>query len=361
MTVRIAVLGGGVSPEHDVSLRSATEVAQALVDRGFVVVPVRIDRGGLWAIAEPGADAAEVFGGVELPALGPLEAVLALERLGVDAVFPALHGRGGEDGSVQALLESSGLPYVGSRLCASAIAMSKVLTRLAFLGAGLPMARGLVPSRDLGRNATDAELLAEARDRQGLRFPWFLKADLSGSSLGVERVADAEGFAPALARLRAGAEDWSPDWILEEGVAGIEFTVCVLGNAGGPLEALPPVEIRPRTAGFFDYGAKYDPGATDELCPAPSLDEALDATCRELGRRAHDLLGCQGFSRTDLILAEDGRFRLLETNTIPGLTRESLTPKAAQAGGMDFGDLVSRLVSLALEGRREPGRVPLAP
>ncbi len=353
MEQRIAVLGGGVSPEHEISLRSAAEVMRGLVDAGFPVLPVRIARDGLWHVASEAlsahSPALPLHSTAEFQALTStghgrpaLHACATLPVRAVGCVFPALHGKGGEDGTLQAVLEAAGLPYVGSGPASSAVAMSKWYGQLLFKGAGLPVAPAFLPSRaDAGR--IDAPNVCLALEARGMKFPCFLKAEWSGSSIGVYRISDLASLQAALQVVQQ--EDSA--WLIEQGIEGIELTCAVLGNAGGPLEALPPVEIRPRAASFFDYDTKYDADACEELCPAPSLDDGRTKELQSLSCQAHDLLGCRGFSRTDAILSE-GRFHLLETNTIPGLTRESLFPKAAEAAGLSFPELMRRLVDLAL-------------
>jgi len=359
--VRIAVLGGGASPEHEISLVSASEVLKGLHGlsteiEGLEVLAVRISREGIWhlgSLRRPGAD----FSVRDLrqlqsqrPGMPGPRAVLELSQRGIDLVFPALHGAYGEDGRIQALCELSDLPYVGSGPMASGAGMSKLLSRHLLLGAGLPMARGWTPDRRSAAQELPRILLERIRDQEGLRFPWFLKAELSGSSLGIEKVDDSAGFAPALERIRERKEDW----LVEEGVSGVEYTVAVLGNSGSELRALPPVEIRPRN-GFFDYEAKYDATLTEELCPAPTLDAEATAEIQALGLRAHDVLGCRGFSRSDFIRGVDGQFRIFETNTLPGLTPESLFPKAALAVGLSFSQLMGELIGLAMMGAGNAG------
>ncbi|MCB9890058.1 MAG: D-alanine--D-alanine ligase [Planctomycetes bacterium] len=327
--MRIAVLGGGISTEHDVSVRSRDRVAEALASRGHEIQRVHIARDGLWSLR----------GGPPRP---PLVAMHELARV-CDCVFPALHGRGGEDGFVQALASAAGIPCALSGLRASSIGMSKALTRACFVGAGLPMAPAFLPTRREARTMSAADITRRAAEL-GLALPWFLKEEDSGSSLGVERIDAPADFESALGRVR----ELGPHWILEAGIAGIEITCAVLGNAGAELRALPVVEIRPKSAAFFDYEAKYDAAATDELCPAPSLDAHRTAEVQSLAVRAHDLLGCLGLSRTDMIVGHDGNVVVLETNTIPGLTAESLVPKAARAAGMEFAELLEELVALAM-------------
>ena len=356
--VRIAVLGGGASPEHEVSLVSATEVIKGLhgTQSEFQVLPVRISREGIWHLGSLGRPSnlwsvrdLRLLESERPGLLGP-RAVLELCQRGISLVFPALHGPYGEDGRIQALCELAGLPCVGSGPLASGAGMSKLLSRHLLLGAGLPMAKGWIPDRQSAAHEAPESLFLRIKDRERLAFPWFLKAELSGSSLGIERVGDPDEFASALSRLR----DRQEGWMVEEGIEGVEYTVGVLGNSGSELRALPPVEIRPRN-GFFDYEAKYDATLTEEICPAPTLDAEATREIQELGLRAHDVLGCRGFSRSDFIRGQDGAFRIFETNTLPGLTPESLFPKAAKAAGMGFSDLMRELITLALEDRKETG------
>ena len=344
----VAVLAGGASPEHDISLISASEVLNSLAGGGFPTLAVWIDRGDRWheitaATPEPWTPHRLADLGGAVAGRAALASAHGLGNARVDVVFSCLHGVGGEDGRVQTLLQAAGLPYVGSGPAASSVAMSKLMSRLVFLGAGLTMPRAFLPTRQEAWTMSVADV-RERLQREGLAFPLFLKEDVGGSSIGVERLEEASGLCGALERVRK----LGPYWVLEECVSGVEVTCPVLGNVGQHLEALPPVEIRPRHSTFFDHASKYDAEATEELCPAPSLSQGETARCQDLAVRAHDLLGCSGVSRTDMILA-GGEFYLLETNTIPGFTPASLLPRAASTVGMTFGNLLTRLVDLALE------------
>ena len=354
MRLKVAVLGGGASPEHDVSLVSASQVCNALRARGHEVLPVWIAPGASWHLVDD--DRRDWCGqrlraeGRHVPARHAFDALASLRRRGVNVVFPALHGRFGEDGRVQALLEAAGLVHVGSHHSASALGMSKRRSRACFLGVGLPMPPAFVPNPREAREL-DAPKIAQRIADLGLSYPLFLKEDSCGSSLGVERIECADDLEAALERAR----ELGPEWVLEQGVEGIELTCAVIGNSGGELRALPAVEIRPKRRRFFDYAAKYDANETDEICPAPSLDDELAKRVAQLAVTAHEALGCSGLSRTDVMLK--GRdLSVLETNTMPGMTPESLLPKAAAAGGLDFGQLCEELCRLALiedSGTRE--------
>lgn len=316
--MRIAVLMGGRSGEHEVSLRSGAAVVAALDALGHARLEVVFDKAG----------GARVAG--EAMSIG--RSLAALEAWRPDAAFIAMHGPDGEDGRVQGALEMLGIPYQGSGVQASAIGLDKVRTKAVFRAAGLPVAEDRVVSAPV-----DWEALA--RD---LGLPLVLKTPASGSSVGVEIIKTLDELHGRGPELLATCDHL----LVEQYVRGREFTAPVLDGDDGAPEALPIVEIRPRTAAFFDYEAKYTPGATDEICPAPIPPE-LERSLRALGLAAHRALGCRGYSRTDLMLGDDGRVALLETNTLPGLTAESLLPKSARAAGLDFPALVQRLLDRA--------------
>jgi D-alanine-D-alanine ligase len=297
----VAVLMGGPSAERDVSLQSGRNVARALAAAGFRVTAVDV----------PGPD-------FELPA-------------DTDVAFLALHGPFGEDGTVQQLLEQRELPYTGSGPEASARALDKMLAKVAFAGAGLRIARHTV---------------VDAAHRNGygtLRYPVVVKPALQGSSFGISIAPNPA----AVARACEAAFAFDTVVLVEEYVAGREFTVGVLGD-----QALPVVEIRTQHA-FFDLAAKYTPGEAEELVPAP-IDAVTTARLQAVGLRAHACLGCRDLSRTDVILSEAGELVVLEVNTLPGMTENSLFPKAARAAGLEMPALCQRLVEQAL------ARVPVA-
>ena len=323
--MRVAVLMGGRSGEHDVSLRSGAAVLDALATLGHESLSLTFLREG----------GAQVGGH---PATTTAGALLALEAWRPDCAFIAMHGEDGEDGRVQGALELLGIPYQGSGIQASALGLDKIRTKAILRAHGLPVADERVVQRG---EATDWEALATA-----LGLPLVLKTPASGSSVGVEIVPDLESRSARGEALVAQAGRL----LVEAFVAGRELTLPVVEAEDGTPEGLPTVEIRPRTAAFFDYEAKYTPGATAEICPAP-IDPTLESSLRALGVAAHRALGCRGYSRTDCIVAHDGRIALLEVNTLPGLTRESLLPKSAAAAGMSFPALVGRLLRRALAPR----------
>jgi D-alanine-D-alanine ligase len=272
-------------------------------------------------------------------AAAPATEALALgsaEGGGVDVAFIALHGAYGEDGTLQGLLELLGIPYVGSGVLGSALAMDKAMAKRMMAAEGIPTPRGI----RLTRAAFNEDGAAALRLAEGVGAPAVVKPSRQGSSIGMSLVTRVEEMAAALAEAFA----YDSELLVEERVVGTELTVGVIGNRA--LTALPVVEIVPKRA-FFDYRAKYDPALSEEICPARLPVETAEQA-QELGLRAHRALGCRGLSRTDMILGDRGLV-VLEVNTLPGMTMSSLLPKAARAAGIEFGELLHRLVQLALE------------
>ncbi len=353
--MQVAVLVGGRSPEHDVSLASARQVLQHLDRQRWQVWPVFLDRtGGWWP------DRAPLGGGVAWQPADPattrgrLRPGAALDWLldhaGIQVVLPVLHGPYGEDGTVQGMLELYDLPCVGSGCAASAVAMDKLRTREVLAQAGVPLARAHVPRTPLSRADAASEFAAM---QAAVGTPAFVKVDASGSTVGVQRVTTAHELAAFLATFRHGFRRW----FAEQAVAGEEITVAVLGNTGGPLQALPPVGIYPCTDTWFTHDAKYRPGAAEETVPPRGLSPRQILEVQALAVRCHEVLVCDGMSRTDMIVGADGPV-VLETNTIPGLTHTSLLPKAAAAAGLSFAALLDLLLDLALQRAGASARAP---
>ncbi len=306
--LRVALLAGGTSAEREVSLKSAEQVFRALDKEKYDVV--RYD---------PRDD---------LPRL-------VQEASSIDVALIIMHGRLGEDGTIQGFLEMLGIPYHGSGVLGSAMAMNKIVSKHMYQQAGLPVAPYVV----VDRNAPP--LSGKIVDQLGL--PVVVKPENEGSSIGLTIVRREEELTEALERA------WKFDrrCLVEKFIDGTEITGGVLGNS--ELQALPLVEIIPgEQHEFFDYEAKYTPGAAQEICPA-RLPEDLTQKAQEYALRAHQVLCCRGYSRTDMIVDGAGEIFVLETNTIPGMTETSLYPQAAAAAGIGFSELLDRLIELALE------------
>lgn len=305
MTTHIAVLMGGWSVEREISLLSGRACADALTRLGYKVTPV-----------DAGRDLAAVLGKVK-----------------PNLVFNALHGRWGEDGCVQGLLDVMNIPYTHSGVLASALAMDKPLAKVVMVAAGLPVPEGcLVSAQDVFK-------------ADPLPRPYVLKATNEGSSVGVAIVEAASNYSNPISRDTPGPWVDYDLLLAEEFIKGRELSVAVLGG-----EALGVIELRPKR-GFYDYDGKYTDGLTDHLMPAPIHEKAYEDAL-QMAARAHRALGCKGVSRVDFryddTAGEPGRLVILEVNTQPGMTPLSLVPEIAGHCGISFDDLVQKIVEAAL-------------
>ena len=347
----IAVLAGGRSPEHEVSLASAAQVLLHLDRQRWRVWPVYLDRdGGWWPRRWPLSHGVAWLPRDTAESHGPLRPGTALDWLldaaHIEAVLPVLHGPFGEDGTVQGMLELNDLPCVGSGCAASAVAMDKLRTRQVLQAIGVPQAKAYEPRLPLVQAEAGFEW---AQLEAAVGTPAFVKVDASGSTVGVARVTKVEELAAFFAEFRGRFRRW----FAEQQLVGEEITVAVLGNTGDRLQALPPVGIYPRCDSWFTHEAKYRPGASEEVVPPRGWSKARIDEVAALAIRCHEALVCDGMSRTDMIVTSAGPF-VLETNTIPGLTKTSLLPQAAAAVGMSFTALLDRLLELALARRVVP-------
>lgn len=312
MRQSVAVLVGQ-SSEREVSLQSSRKILQALEERGYQVVLMEIDRA--------------------LPAR-----LLADD---IDVAFIASHGKYGEDGTVQGLLEILGIPYVGSGVLASALALDKVMSKKVFLAEGIPTPEyRVVDGRQL-KQSDVKELMDEILAENAL--PVIVKPSDQGSTIGLTVVRTAEELLPALSR----AVKYDQHVLVERYIKGVELTVGIIGNDDPQI--LPSIEIA-SAKGLYDYEAKYTKGMSEHIIP-PRLPAQQVAEVEHLAFRAHQALGCRGISRTDIMVDADGRPWVLEVNTLPGMTETSLVPDAARAAGIGYAELVDKLVRYALESR----------
>ena len=311
--MKVAVLSGGRSSEHDVSLRSGAAVARGLREAGHEAVEVTIGRDGAWR---------EAGGSVELVPGGGL--------LGADAVFPALHGAFGEDGSIQGLLEWLDVPYVGSDVLSSAICMDKLTLKRLFAAHGVPQVEF---------TAVEGSDWWGRCEQMGL--PLWVKPSRMGSSVGITRVAD-------LADLDAAVElalRHDPRVIVEASASGREVECSVLGN-GEPQASLPGEIVAQGV--WYDFEAKYTEGGMELRVPAPIGDEAIQSV-RDLAVSVFTLAGCSGLARCDFFVEPDGSVLVNEINTMPGFTDTSVYAKLFEATGIGYPELCDRLVQLAVE------------
>ena len=305
MADKIAVLFGGTSAEREVSLNSGAAVLGGLREGGVDAHPV---------------DPRDVD-------------ITQLKNMGFKKAFIALHGRGGEDGTLQGLLELIQLPYTGSGVMASAISMDKLRSKLLWQGAGLPVAPWVALTRaqfNAGLSAGVSEQIA------ALGLPVIIKPSREGSSVGMSKVSESCAMQDALAL----AFQHDDEVLIEKWLSGPEFTVAIVGE-----EILPSIRIQ--TAGtFYDYEAKYLSDETQYFCPGFE-EPARESEIQSLVLKAWNVLGCKGWGRIDVMLDSDGQFYLLEANTSPGMTSHSLVPMAARQAGMSFSQLVVRILDLA--------------
>lgn len=321
---------GGPSAEHDISLMTGTNILKTLEASGrWRPAPIMITKTGHWLYGE------------DRHWRNPGEALA-----NVDVICNALHGFFGEDGKVQQILEHHKIPYTGSGIFASAVAMNKLIARKMFRTAGLLIPKGI----GMRRYGDESFETLAGRVLRAFPPPWIVKPAANGSSVGVSIARHSNDLVPALEK--AAAEDEEERVLIEEYLKGREVTCGVLEHFNGADHfALPPIEIcPPPRAEFFDYQVKYD-GSTNEICPAEFFDAMLKKI-RETAVRAHTALGCRDYSRTDMILAGTNLY-VLEVNTLPGFTKESLFPKAAAAAGLSFSDLLDHLLTNALERGRK--------
>jgi D-alanine-D-alanine ligase len=334
----VAVLAGGRSSEHDISLASAASVVAALDPARYETTLIEIGRDGRWAL--PAASAGALGPGAVTPGDGgtvaetlPLPADGAPATLGTaDVVLPILHGPFGEDGTVQGLCELAGVAYVGPGVLASSVCMDKDVFKTLMRGAGVPVAAHV--ALRLGDPVTNP-----------FGYPVFVKPANLGSSVGISKVRDADGLAGAVALARRHDEKV----LVEEFVPGMEIEVGVLGNLPDPVASVPG-QVVSHYADWYDWSSKYDEGGSELVIPPPGLSEDQVERARELALTAFVASSCEGMGRADFFVREtDGEIVLNELNTIPGFTATSFYARLFAASGIAYEELLERLIELALE------------
>ena len=300
--LRVALLAGGISSEREVSLKGAKAVEKALKTLGYKVKFFDVP--------------------VDLPKL-------VKERKEFDCAFLVLHGKGGEDGTIQGFLDSIGLPYQGADVLGSALAMHKGISKTLYKLAGLNVPEG---------KCFFKEQISQLKEyAKFLKTPLVIKPATQGSSFGLSILENLKDLDDALTK----AFNYDEEVLIEKFIKGREITVGILGN-----EVLPVVEIIPKKAKFFDYETKYTPGLAEEICPA-NLPEEVYKQAQEYAKSAHRILRLRHYSRTDMIVKEKEIF-VLETNTIPGMTETSLLPLSAKVAGYSFEKLIDKLLKMTL-------------
>ena len=350
--LNVCVLFGGISPEHEVSLRSAESVLNNMNPEKYNIFPIGITKDGDWVLYG-GTDYAALPNGEWLNHPGNRRATISpvrgqgllsfegdcVVREMIDVVFPVLHGENGEDGAMQGLLQMAGIPYVGPHVSASAVAMDKTLTKLVVDNAGVTQADWQLVRNSELHNHMNAVI---ERLEKRFEYPVFIKPAGTGSSVGVSKAADRAQLREAL--LQAGAYD--EKILVEEFIDGREIEVAVMGNDSPMASVCGEIDSG---AEFYDYDAKY---ITDtSVCYIPArLSEEKAEQVRDLAVQVYSAIGCQGLSRVDFFVTHDGeRVVFNEINTLPGFTSISMYPKLFAASGIPYDELIDQLLQLALE------------
>ena len=352
MKLSVCILFGGMSPEHEVSLRSAESVLNNIDHEKYNVFPVGITKDGNWMLFG-GKDYAELPAGTWMnnaancrAAISPIrgQGLLRFEgdcvvRERIDVVFPVMHGENCEDGAVQGLLELAGIPYVGPHVAASAVAMDKTLTKLVVDQAGIPQAAWhLVRSSELEHHVDHVVAALE----QKFTYPMFVKPAGTGSSVGVSKAANREALCAAL----HAAAKFDTKILVEEFIDGREIEVAVMGNDSPAASVCGEIDSG---AEFYDYEAKYVTDTSVAYIPA-RISEEVEEQVRELAVNVYSAIGCQGLSRVDFFVTYEGnRIVFNEINTLPGFTSISMYPKLFAASGIPYAQLIDELLKLAME------------
>ena len=349
--LRIGVIFGGTSGEHDISLLTARGVLGAIDTTRYEVVPIGISKTGRWAVGDDvlerlsrDAEAGHRQGepGKSADSIAAVsEALSLLSNAGVDAVFPLLHGPMGEDGTLQGLLEFCGVPYVGCGVAPSAVAMDKGLAKDVFRSNSIPTLPWVMVQRGRWQGRRE-HVLADLES--SFSYPLFVKPANLGSSVGISKVGNREELAAGLDL----AARYDERLLVEPGIDAREIEIAILGNRE-PLASVPG-EIRPRRA-FYDYKAKYFDDATELIVPAV-LDDQLTRELQSLAIQSFESLACAGLARVDFLLERGtNKAWISEVNTMPGFTESSMYPRLWEASGIAYGELIDRLLDLALELR----------
>ena len=355
--LRIGVIFGGTSGEHDISLLTARGVLGAIDTTRYDVVPIGISKTGAWAVgddvldrltreAEAARDVATTTPRDKLPSSADTiramaEALDLLSNAGVDAVFPLLHGPMGEDGTLQGLLEFCGVPYVGCGVAASAVAMDKGLAKDVFRSNSIPTLPSMMVQRGRWQGQRERVL---SNLESSFFYPLFVKPANLGSSVGISKVGNREELAAGLDL----AARYDERLLVEPGIDAREIEIAILGNRNP--QASVPGEIRPHRD-FYDYKAKYFDDATELIVPAV-LEDSLTRELQELAVQSFEALACSGLARVDFLLERGtDRAYISEVNTMPGFTESSMYPRLWEASGIAYSYLIDRLLELALELR----------
>ncbi|MFB3894804.1 MAG: D-alanine--D-alanine ligase [bacterium] len=355
--IRVAVLMGGKTAEHAVSLNSGMMVVNNLDKQKYLIKPVIITKTGKWIVAKNYSSTKKIFKNskelINHINTKPVTTGIGIDKLltsKIDVVFLAMHGPYGEDGTIQGLLDLAELPYTGSGVLGSSLAMHKIKTLEMLERWNILTPKRIVYAEVRSQKSEVRKIINDVKQKLG--FPCVVKPCELGSSVAIEIVKHPNKLIPAIKT----ALRYDRQVMVEQFIAGKEITCGVLGTGFGkePI-AFPPTMIIPKTSEFFDYHAKYTAGATDEITPAP-IGSKLTRQVQQIAIAVHKALCCGSMSRTDMLIKQH-RIYVFETNTIPGMTATSLYPQAAKAAGIGFPELLDRLIHLAFDEYRSRKKI----
>ncbi len=349
--INVAIIGGGISNEREISLKTSKQIALALPSQKYNTFFIEIAKDNRWLFKK---DHFSIKNGVSQEKSKSIilkdknDYVANQDRLKerIDVVFIALHGKNGEDGKIQAIFDLLKIPYTGSGVLASALGMDKAKCLEFVSKYGIHVPKSIILSKKSVIDAGGVNNLIKEK----INYPCVVKPNESGSSIGISIVEKEKNLKPAI--VKAFQED--ERIIIEEYIKGRELTCGILGNTGKTeLLSLPPVEIITHDAEFFDYNAKYFSKNTEEICPA-NISQTLIKEIQKQAKKIHEILGCDGLTRSDFILSKkDGQLYFLEINTIPGQTEASLCPKEAMVIGLTFEEFIEKQIKLALNKHKK--------
>jgi D-alanine-D-alanine ligase len=333
--IRVGLIFGGKSEERKVSLITGKTVALNLDLKKYEVVPIEISQDGKWLLeSQTIKEISSSSPVLKLSSTTDIVPVNQGSESKLDVAFLALHGPGGEDGTIQGMLEVLNIPYTFSKTLASSLAMDKHRTNVFLSGIGIPVIKSYLITKE--------NYPKEKKKILGIKNKIVVKPNKMGSSIGVSIVQGKQDIEKAIRT----AFTYDREILIEDYIKGREVSVPVLGNSDAQI--LPVVEIAPKKNSFFDYASKYEAGGAEEIVPARITKFETDQV-KAFALKIHHALGCRGVSRSDFILGDDGHFYFLEVNTIPGMTPTSLVPKSAKAAGISFKRLLDKLIELSLE------------
>ncbi len=339
MARRIAIIFGGQSPEHEISVLSARNVVAALDDKLWTAIPLAVATDGQWLTETHSASILSSHKKtVENNGVPLIESGLNILK-NCTAAFPLIHGKTGEDGTLQGLLEMANIAYAGSGVSASILGMDKSLSKAIWQAAGLPITRMIVLKKE---SIPGSESAISTRISNEIGYPCYVKPSRGGSSIGISRVQSEEQLHQAIAL----ASQWDNKILIEEFVDGQEIECAIIGNENPKAASCLGEVSSPNN--FYDYDSKYSPNSTTQIYIPARISENIAGKLRDLAVNAYTSIGCEGFARVDFFVNKQEQIVLSEINTIPGFTKNSLFPRLWEASGLSYSTMLTQILELAL-------------